>query len=73
MRYCTLKTLRNRSLPANLVTSVVERLLSCSVSVGFGSGVRLEQLKFTGENRPLNFSDPEADLAQFVLPATSRL
>jgi hypothetical protein len=31
--------------------------------------VSLEQLKFTGENRPLNFSNPEADLGQFVLPA----
>jgi hypothetical protein len=38
-----------------------------------GSGVSLEQAKFAAEKRSLNFSNPETDLGQFVLPAKSGL
>ena len=34
-------------------------------------GIPLEPREFETENQPLNFSSPEADFDQFVLPATS--
>jgi len=50
-------------------SDATERLLSAHLGVGSGSGVSLEQAKFAAEKRSLNFSSPEADLGQFVLPA----
>jgi len=49
---------------------VTGQLIYVGLCVCIGSMVRLGQLKLEAENRPLNFSSPEADLRQFVLPAT---
>ena len=47
-------------------------LILMLLKVSSGSGVSLEQAKFAAEKRTLNFSSPEADLGQFVLPAIRR-
>ena len=48
-----------------------ERQLCRNSDVFCGSIAPLDPREFEAENQPLDFSSPETDLDQFVLPATT--